>query len=92
MVTAPRTAPPHGGLLRLALLDAVTAGAGLGYLAHQYREALVANSAAIGLGLLLALALGYALRKAVRSLRRASSRVDEILAEELPKKPSPGPR
>ncbi|WP_410673293.1 hypothetical protein [Amycolatopsis sp. cmx-4-68] len=91
MVTAPRTTP-HWAPLRLALLDALTAGAGLGYLAHQYREALVANSAAIGLGLLLALALGYVLRAAVRSLRRANSRVEDIFAEELPKKPSPGPR
>jgi ABC-type nitrate/sulfonate/bicarbonate transport system permease component len=92
MVTAPRTTLPRWGPLRLALLDALIAGAGLGYLAHQYREALVANSAAIGLGLLLAFALGYVLRAAVRSLRRANSRVEEIFAEELPKKPSPRPR
>jgi hypothetical protein len=90
MVTAPRNPPSPA--IRLALLDALTAGAALGYLAHQYREALVANSAAIGLGLLFALALGYALRTAARVLRRASSRVDAIFAEELREKPSPWPR
>jgi len=92
MVTAARPAPPESRLLRLALLDALIAGAGLGYLAHQYREALVANLAAIGLGVLLALALGYLVRTAVRLLRRANSRVDTIFAEELRTKPSPRPR
>ncbi|MEV4148895.1 hypothetical protein AB0J40_34920 [Amycolatopsis sp. NPDC049691] len=77
--------------MRLALLDALTAGAGLGFLAHQYREALVANLAAIGLGLLLVGALGFVVRAAVRSLRRANRRVEQIFAEEL-RKPSPRPR
>ncbi|WP_245805038.1 hypothetical protein [Amycolatopsis australiensis] len=72
-------------------MDALTAGAGLGYLAHQYREALVANLAPIGLGLLLTLALGYVLRSAIRALHHANRRVDAILAEEL-RKPSPRPR
>ncbi|MCR6483147.1 hypothetical protein M8542_09985 [Amycolatopsis sp. OK19-0408] len=75
--------------IRLALLDALTAGAGLGYLAHQYREALVANSTAIGLGLLCALALAGLIRVMARALRRANSRVETIFAEELRKKPSP---
>ncbi|WP_410619878.1 hypothetical protein [Amycolatopsis sp. cmx-8-4] len=90
MATALRAAPAQ--LLRLALLDAVTAGAGLGYLAHQYREALVANSAAIGLALLLLFALGYGIRTAARVLSRAGSRVDAIVADELRDKPSPWPR
>ncbi|WP_328451477.1 MULTISPECIES: hypothetical protein [unclassified Amycolatopsis] len=90
MATALRAAPSP--LLRLALLDAVTAGAGLGYLAHQYREALVANSAAIGLGLLLLFALGYGIRAAARVLLRAGSRMDAIFADELRDKPSPRPR
>lgn len=92
MVTAPRPAPPDADVLRLALLDALVAGAGLGYLAHQYREALVANLAAIGLGLLLALALAYVTRTAIRLLRRANSRVATIFTEELRTKPSPRPR
>lgn len=91
MVTAPRAAPLGPRALRLALLDALIAGAGLGYLAHLYREALVANLAAIGLGLLLALAAGYVIRVAVRALRRANRRMEGIFAEEL-RKPSPRPR
>ena len=90
MATALRAAPSRA--LRLALLDALTAGAGLGYLAHQYREALVANSAAIGLGLLLLFALGYAIRAAARILLRAGTRVDAIFTDELRDKPSPWPR
>ena len=77
---------------RLALLDAFTAGAGLGYLAHEYREVVVANPAVIGLTLLFVFASGYLVRVAVRSLRRAGSRVEAIFAEELGKKPSPRPR
>jgi ABC-type nitrate/sulfonate/bicarbonate transport system permease component len=76
---------------RLALLDAFTAGAGLGYLAHRYREVLVANPATIGLVLLFTFALALLIAAAVRGLRRAASRVDAIFAEEL-RKPSPRPR
>ncbi|WIV53274.1 hypothetical protein [Amycolatopsis nalaikhensis] len=90
MASAPQ-ATRSGRAFRLALLDAVTAGAGLGYLAHQYREALVANSAAIGLALLFACALGWVIRAAARTLSRAGSRVDAIFADELGK-PSPRPR
>ncbi|SEF32647.1 hypothetical protein SAMN05421837_106362 [Amycolatopsis pretoriensis] len=91
MVSAPRAAPHEPRAFGLALLDALTAGAGLGYLAHLYREALVANLAAIGLGLLLVFAVGYAIRAAVRALRRANRRMEGIFAEEL-RKPSPRPR
>ncbi|MGW3967445.1 hypothetical protein ACWED2_47045 [Amycolatopsis sp. NPDC005003] len=77
---------------RLALLDAFAAGAGLGYLAHEYREVVVANPGVIGLVLLLVFAAGWLIRVAVRALRRASARVDGIFAEELGKRPSPGPR
>ncbi|WP_285480479.1 hypothetical protein [Amycolatopsis sp. NBRC 101858] len=91
MVTAPRASRHAPHALRLALLDAVIAGAGMGYLAHQYREALVANLAAIGLALLFTFAVGYVIRAAARVLRRANRRVDAIFAEEL-RKPSPKPR
>ncbi|MDQ7807825.1 hypothetical protein Q5425_29160 [Amycolatopsis sp. A133] len=77
---------------RLALLNVFTAGAGLGYLAREYREVVVANPAAIGLVLLFVLAFGYVVRAVVRALRRAGSRVDSIFAEELGNKPSPRPR
>ncbi|MFB9688890.1 hypothetical protein [Amycolatopsis plumensis] len=76
----------------LAWLDAFAVGAGLGYLAHEYREVVVANPGVIGLTLLLVFAAGYMIRAAVRALRRAGSRVDRIFAEELEKKPSPRPR
>ncbi|SED25840.1 hypothetical protein SAMN04489727_7120 [Amycolatopsis tolypomycina] len=79
-------------VVRLALLDAFAAGAGLGYLAHEYREVVVANPGVIGVALLLVFASGYLIRVAVRALRRAGSRVDAIFAEELGKKPSPRPR
>ncbi|GAB3152616.1 hypothetical protein GCM10027258_53870 [Amycolatopsis stemonae] len=92
MGASPRATLPAPGALRLALLDAVTAGAGLGYLAHQYREALVANLAAIGMGLLFAFVAGYLVRASARVLRRAGRRVDAIFAEELREKPSPRPR
>ncbi|RSD10474.1 hypothetical protein [Amycolatopsis eburnea] len=84
--------PPHRRAFRLALLDAFTAGAGLGFLAHQYREELVANPAVIGLALLFLFALGFVVRAAARALFRAGSRVDAILAEELRDRPSPRPR
>jgi hypothetical protein len=77
---------------RLALLVAFTAGAGSGYLAHEYREVVVANPGVIGLALLLVFAAGCLVRVVARALRRASSRVDTIFAEELGNKPSPGPR
>jgi hypothetical protein len=77
---------------RLALLDAFTVGAGLGYLACEYREVVVANPGVIGLTLLFVFAAGYLIRAATRSLRRAGSRVDALFADELGKKPSPRPR
>ena len=92
MATSPRTAPLRPRAFGLALLDALTAGAALGYLAHQYREALVANSAAIGLALLFAVGLGGGIRAAARLVRQANSRVDAIFADERRGKPSPWPR
>ncbi|MEV6907416.1 hypothetical protein [Amycolatopsis sp. NPDC051071] len=76
----------------LALGDTLTIGMGLGYLAHQYREALVANSVAIGLGAVAAAGAGLLLRASVRVLRRAGLRIDAILTDELDDRPSPRPR
>lgn len=76
----------------LALGDTLAMGMGLGYLAHQYREALVANSAAIGLGAVVVLCAALLLRASVRVLRRAGLRIDAIFSDELRDKPSPGPR
>ena len=76
----------------LALGDTLTIGMGLGYLAHQYREALVANSVAIGLGVVGALGGALLLRVSVRVLRRASLRIDTIFTDELDDRPSPRPR
>lgn len=92
MAAAVRAGSSRDRAARLALLDAFTAGAGLGYLAHQYREVLVANPATIGLVLLFTSALALLIASAVRGVRRAASRVDAIFADELRKKPSPRPR
>ena len=78
-------------VVRLALLDALTAGLGLGYLAHQYREVLVTHAATVGLILLVAAALLGVLRVAARVLRRANARVAAIFVDELDR-PSPRPR
>jgi hypothetical protein len=92
MVSAPRATLSRHRATRLALLNAFTAGAGLGYLAREYREVVVANPAVVGLALLLLFGFGYLIRAVARVLRRAGSRVDAIFAEELGKKPSPRPR
>lgn len=76
----------------LALGDTLTIGMGLGFLARQYREALVANSAAIGLGVVGVLSAAMLLRASVRTLRRASLRIDAIFTDELRDRPSPRPR
>jgi ABC-type nitrate/sulfonate/bicarbonate transport system permease component len=91
MASALRAGPSCHRAARLALLDAFTAGAGLGYLAHQYREVLVANPATVGLVVLFTFTVALVIASAVRGLRRAASRVDAIFAEEL-RKPSPRPR
>ncbi len=67
--------------------DTLTIGMGLGYLARQYREALVANSVAIGLGVVAAIGAGLLLRASVRALRRADLRIDAILDDELDDRP-----
>jgi len=92
MVSAVRASSSRRRALRLALLNAFTAGAGLGYLAREYREVVVANPAVMGLTLVLTFAFGCLVRAVVRSLRRAGSRVEAIFAEELGNKPSPRPR
>jgi hypothetical protein len=84
--------PPHRRAVPLALLDALCVGMGIGYLARQYREAIVANPGTIGLGLVVALAAAYVVWVGARILLRANARIDTIFAEELHDKPSPWPR
>ena len=86
------TAPRHDRAVRLALLDTLVVGMGLGYLADRYREVLLANSAAIGLGFVLVFAVAWLARMAARTLLRASARIDAIFADEWKHKPSPSPR
>ncbi|MBB5856350.1 hypothetical protein ACFQ05_26085 [Amycolatopsis umgeniensis] len=62
---------------------------GLGYLAHQGREALVANSVAIGLGVVAVIGAALSLRASIRVLRRASLHIDAIFTEELDDRPPP---
>jgi energy-converting hydrogenase Eha subunit E len=67
----------------LALLDSLTAGMALGYLAHQHREALVAHSGTIGLTTVVLIGALTILWVSVRVLSRANRRIEAIFADEL---------
>ncbi|MFF4596121.1 hypothetical protein [Amycolatopsis sp. NPDC001319] len=84
--------PPGPGLVRVALVDAVAVGIAVGFLARHYREVLLAHAGVISLGVLVVVAAGVLVRLATRSLRKASGRLDAILLDELPPRPSPRPR
>jgi hypothetical protein len=84
--------PPRPWLVRLAVVDALAAGIALGFLARHYRDVLVEHAGVISLGVLAVVAAGILVRLLVRSLRRASERLDAILVDELPQRPSPRPR
>jgi hypothetical protein len=80
---APQVTRYDHSAVKLALLDALTAGIALGYLAHQNRETLVAHSSAIGLSALVLIGAIAVLRVFVRVLRRAHRRVEAIFTDEL---------
>ena len=80
---APQVTEYDHSTVKLALLDALTAGIALGYLAHQNRETLVGHSATIGLSALVMVGAVSVLRVSVRVLRRANRRVEAIFADEL---------
>ncbi|MEV4604541.1 hypothetical protein AB0K15_45190 [Amycolatopsis sp. NPDC049253] len=84
--------PPRPWLVRLAVADALAGGIALGFLARHYRDVLGEHTGVISLGVLAVVAAGILVRLLVRSLRRASERLDAILVDELPQRPSPRPR
>lgn len=69
--------------VKLALLDAFTAGAALGFLAHLHREALMTHSTAIGLGMVIFIGVILLLRAGFHTLHRANRRLDAIFRDEL---------
>lgn len=80
---APETTTRSQATVKLALLDAFTAGVALGYLAHQHREALMTHSTAIGLGMVVFTAAVLLLRAGFHTLNRANRRLDAIFRDEL---------
>ncbi|WP_033290467.1 hypothetical protein [Amycolatopsis jejuensis] len=77
----------------LALLDALVVGLALGYLARHYRDLLVAHGAVASLAAVVAVGGAVLLRAAYRAFGTANTRLNTILAEELPpRRPSPRPR
>jgi hypothetical protein len=82
-MAAPQLTQYDHSAVKLALLDALTAGIALGYLAHENRETLASHSSAIGLSALVLVGAIAALRVVVRVLRRANRRVEAIFADEL---------
>jgi energy-converting hydrogenase Eha subunit E len=73
--------------VKLAILDTLTVGIALGYLAHQNREALVSHSATIGLATLILVAAAAALRVVIRTLSHTDTRIEAIFADELREQP-----
>jgi energy-converting hydrogenase Eha subunit E len=73
----------HGRIaVQLAILDALTMGIALGYLAHQNRAALMSHSMAIGLATLILVAAAATLL-VIRALSHANTRIKAIFIEEL---------
>jgi riboflavin synthase len=87
---APEVLKHNRDTIVLALLDSLTAGIALGYLAHQHREALVANSATIGLTMVVLVGAIAVLRVTIRVLSRANRRIEAIFADELRDRPGDG--
>ncbi|MGW7531055.1 hypothetical protein [Amycolatopsis sp. NPDC054798] len=81
------------GRVPLALLDALAAGLGLGYLARDYRDTLVSHGPVLSLVVVAGIAVIVVAHRGYRALRRANARADAIIADELSRrKPSPRPR
>ncbi|WP_037361820.1 hypothetical protein [Amycolatopsis orientalis] len=81
------------GRVSLALLDALAAGLGLGYLAREYRDALVSHGPAWSIAAVVGIAVVVVAYRGYRGLRSANTRLEAIIADELARrKPSPRPR
>ncbi len=81
------------GRVPLALLDALAAGLGLGYLARDYRDALASHGPVVSIVAVVGIAVIVVAYRGYRVLRSANTRLEAIIAEELSRrKPSPRPR
>lgn len=81
------------GRVPLALLDALAAGLGLGYLARDYRDALLSHGPVLSIAAVVAIAVIVVACRGYRVLRSANTRMEAIIAHELARrKPSPRPR
>ena len=84
---------PIPGRVPLALLDALAAGLGLGYLARDYRDTLVSHGPVLSIAVVVGVAVIVLAQRGYRVLRSANTRMDAIIADELSRrKPSPRPR
>ncbi|ATY13448.1 hypothetical protein CU254_25695 [Amycolatopsis sp. AA4] len=85
-MTVPRRVP-------LALLDALAAGLGLGYLARDYRDSLLAHGSVLSIAAVVGIAVIVVGYRGYRGLRSANTRMEAIIAAELARRrPSPRPR
>ena len=84
---------PIPGRVPLALLDALAAGLGLGYLARDYRETLVSHGPVLPIAAVVGIAVIVVAYRGYRVLRSTNTRMEAIIADELSRrKPSPRPR
>ncbi|UKD59117.1 MULTISPECIES: hypothetical protein [Amycolatopsis] len=84
---------PIPGRVPLALLDALAAGLGLGYLARDYRNTLVSHGPVLSIAAVVGIAVIVVAYRGYRVLRSTNSRMEAIIADELSRrKPSPRPR
>ncbi|MGW4395142.1 hypothetical protein ACWEHA_07615 [Amycolatopsis nivea] len=84
---------PILGRVPLALLDALAAGLGLGYLAREYRDALISHGPVLSIATVVGVAVIVVAYRGYRVLRSANTRMEAIIADELSRrKPSPRPR
>ncbi|WP_208720126.1 hypothetical protein [Amycolatopsis circi] len=84
---------PIPGRVSLALLDALAAGLGLGYLARDYRDTLVSHGPVLSIAAVVGVAVIVLAYQGYRALRSANTRLDAIIADELSRRrPSPRPR
>ncbi|MET9259890.1 hypothetical protein [Amycolatopsis sp. NPDC004079] len=84
---------PIPGRVPLALLDALAAGLGLGYLARVYRDTLISHGPVLSIAAVVVAAVIVMAYRGYRGLRSANSRLGAIIADELSRrKPSPRPR
>ncbi|SFO83581.1 hypothetical protein [Amycolatopsis rubida] len=84
---------PIPGRVPLALLDALAAGLGLGYLARDHRDALISHGPVLSIAAVVGIAVIAVAYRGYRVLRRTNTRMEALIADELSRRtPSPRPR